>query len=80
MYSASLKLLQRKGLSTTNLDLFLNGWSQGGLVSLAFQEALEARGVRIAGVSTAATPADTGKAPSRRKPNANVFFIVASVI
>ena len=60
MYSASLKLLQRKGLSTTNLDLFLNGWSQGGLVSLAFQEALEARGVRIAGVSTAATPADTG--------------------
>ena len=60
MYSASLKLLQSKGLPTTNLDLFLNGWSQGGIVSLAFQEALEARGVRIAGVSTAAATNDTG--------------------
>ena len=60
MHSASLKLLQSKGLPTTNLDLFLNGWSQGGIVSLAFQEALEARGVRIAGVSTAAATNDTG--------------------
>lgn len=57
MLSASQKLLRAKGLGTT--DLFLSGWSQGGVVTVSFQEALEARGVRISGVSTAAAPHNT---------------------
>ena len=63
MYSASLRLLGEKSLVASNL--FLNGWSQGALVSISFQEALEARGVMISGVSTAATPADTGMFATR---------------
>ncbi|NBX29354.1 hypothetical protein EBR04_02700, partial [bacterium] len=59
MHSAALGLLASKGLVTDDLDLFLNGWSQGGLVTLSFQEALEARGVRISGVSTASAPSHT---------------------
>ncbi len=59
MHSAALGLLASKGLVTDDLDLFLNGWSQGGLVTLSFQEALEARGVRINGVSTASAPSHT---------------------
>jgi hypothetical protein len=59
MHSAALGLLASKGLVAEDLDLFLNGWSQGGLVTLSFQEALEARGVRISGVSTASAPSHT---------------------
>ena len=58
MYTASQRLLASKNVQTS--DLFLNGWSQGGLVALSFQEKLEERGIEIAGVSTAATPANTG--------------------
>jgi len=57
MLTASQQLLLSKNLTTSRL--FLNGWSQGALVSISFQEALEARGVAISGVSTAATPANT---------------------
>ena len=59
MHSAAVGLLASKGLVADDLDLFLNGWSQGGLVTLSFQEALEARGVRISGVSTASAPSHT---------------------
>lgn len=58
MYNASLHLIKNQNLSTDSL--FLNGWSQGGLVALSFQEALEAQGIKVNGVSTAATPANTG--------------------
>ena len=58
MHAAAQKLFQSLGISTNKL--FLNGWSEGALVSISFQEALEARGVKIDGVSTAATPANTG--------------------
>jgi hypothetical protein len=58
MLAASERLLASKSLYRS--QLFLNGWSQGALVSISFQEALEAAGVAIAGVSTAATPANTG--------------------
>lgn len=58
MYKASENLIKSMNLSTDSL--FLNGWSQGGLVALSFQEALEARGIKVNGVSTAATPANTG--------------------
>jgi hypothetical protein len=57
MHAAAQKLFSSLNLSTDKL--FLNGWSQGGVVTVAFQEALEARGVKIDGVSTAAAPADT---------------------
>jgi hypothetical protein len=58
MLTASERLLSTKNLYRS--QLFLNGWSQGALVSISFQEALEAAGVAISGVSTAATPANTG--------------------
>jgi hypothetical protein len=58
MLTASDRLLASKSLYRS--QLFLNGWSQGALVSISFQEALEAAGVAISGVSTAATPANTG--------------------
>jgi len=58
MYAASQKLI--KSLNLTTDRLFLNGWSEGALVSISFQETLESKGVKIDGVSTAATPADTG--------------------
>jgi hypothetical protein len=57
MHAAAQKLFASQNLYTNKL--FLNGWSQGGVVTVAFQEALEARGVKIDGVSTAAAPADT---------------------
>ncbi|NBW87202.1 MAG: fibronectin type III domain-containing protein, partial [Planctomycetia bacterium] len=58
MLAASDRLLASKSLYRS--ELFLNGWSQGALVSVSFQEVLEAAGVAISGVSTAATPANTG--------------------
>jgi pimeloyl-ACP methyl ester carboxylesterase len=56
MYAASQKLFKSLNVSTDKL--FLSGASQGGLVTLAFQEALEARGVKITGVSTAVASSD----------------------
>ena len=56
MHAASQKLLESMNLTTDKL--FLNGWSTGGLATLAFQEALESRGVKLAGVTTAAAPSD----------------------
>jgi hypothetical protein len=47
MHAASQKLLQ--SLALTADKLFLNGWSTGGLATIAFQEALEAEGVKIDG-------------------------------
>jgi hypothetical protein len=56
MHAASQKLMASLELTTDKL--FLNGWSTGGIATLAFQEALEARGVKIAGVSPSAAPSD----------------------
>jgi hypothetical protein len=74
MLAASERLLASKSLYRS--ELFLNGWSQGGLATLSFQEALEARGVRIAGVSTAAAPSDTdlfmNRAIFNRRPYSDV--------
>jgi len=63
MHAAAQKLFA--GLSLRTDKLFLNGWSQGGVVTVALQEALEARGVKIDGVSTAAAPANTEMLVSR---------------
>ena len=57
MLTASDRLLASRSLYRS--DLFLNGWSQGGIATVAFQEALEARGVSIRGVSTSAAAPDT---------------------
>jgi hypothetical protein len=59
MLAASERLLASKSLYRS--DLFLNGWSQGGIATVAFQEALEARGVRISGVSTSSAGPDTNQ-------------------
>jgi pimeloyl-ACP methyl ester carboxylesterase len=63
MHAAAQKLFA--GLSLSTDKLFLNGWSQGGVVTVALQEALEARGTKIDGVSTAAAPANTEMLVSR---------------
>jgi hypothetical protein len=74
MLAASETLLASRNLSRS--ELFANGWSEGALVSISFQEALEARGVAISGVSTAATPANTGMFAERfifnRRPYSEV--------
>jgi hypothetical protein len=59
MLAASQRLLGNLNLTTS--DLFLNGWSQGGIATVAFQEALEARGVSISGVSTSSAGPDTNQ-------------------
>jgi hypothetical protein len=59
MLAASERLLASKSLFRS--DLFLNGWSQGGIATVAFQEALEARGVSISGVSTSSAGPDTNQ-------------------
>jgi pimeloyl-ACP methyl ester carboxylesterase len=56
MHAAAQKLFASLNLSIDKF--FLNGWSQGGVVTLAFQEALEARGIKISGVSTASAASD----------------------
>lgn len=38
--------------------LLLSGWSQGGLVTMAFLEALEREGIAVTGASTASAPSD----------------------
>jgi len=63
MHAAAQKLFASLNLRVDKL--FLNGWSQGGVVTVALQEALEARGVKIDGVSTAAAPANTEMLVSR---------------
>lgn len=54
MYKASVGLLASKGQPATKL--FLDGWSQGGLVTVQFQEKLQSEGIPVAGVGTAAGP------------------------
>lgn len=44
--------------SINQKQLFLTGWSQGGYVTMAFLEKLEAIGVPVTAASTAAAPAD----------------------
>jgi dienelactone hydrolase len=53
---AGRAVLAREGVTPT--DLFLAGWSQGGLTTLAFLEAAEREGVPVAAVGTASAPCD----------------------
>lgn len=57
MLEASREVLDALGVATTD-ELFLAGWSQGGFVTLALLEKLEADGVPVRGAATASAPAD----------------------
>jgi len=57
LYAAAQKLFAHQNVQVS--QFFLNGWSQGGVVTLGFQEALEAKGVKISGVSTASAASNT---------------------
>lgn len=56
MVVASRAVLADLKLSDTKL--FLSGWSQGGFVTLAMLEKLEASGMKVAAATTASAPAD----------------------
>lgn len=56
MYNASLKLLAAQ--NKTASDLFLGGWSQGGLVTVDFLEKLESLDIPVRGAATASAPAN----------------------
>ena len=56
MLQASRSVLAHMQLGAT--QLFLGGWSQGGFVTMAFLEKLEAAGVKVAAAATASAPLD----------------------
>ncbi len=57
LYEAAIQFLKdNKKISQT--DLFLTGWSQGGLVTTAFLERLESRNIPVKAASTASAPSD----------------------
>jgi pimeloyl-ACP methyl ester carboxylesterase len=56
MYKASEAILHKEGISTT--DFFISGWSQGGVITMAFLEKLEASGVKVKAAGTAAAQCD----------------------
>ena len=57
LYRSSLGLLKAQQVVVS--DLFLAGWSQGGLVTMAFLEKLEAEQIKVRAASTASAPAST---------------------
>lgn len=56
LYSKSLDLIKSLGKSSS--DLFLAGWSGGGVTVMGFLEALESKGIKVQGASVAAGPWD----------------------
>lgn len=56
MYEAAKLILTREGIYTT--DLFIGGWSQGGVVTMAFLERLENNGIPVKAAATAAAQCD----------------------
>jgi pimeloyl-ACP methyl ester carboxylesterase len=56
MYRSSLAVLAKEGISPK--ELFLTGWSQGGVVTMCFLEVLEKNNVAVAAVGTAAAQCD----------------------
>ena len=56
LYSKSLDLIKSLGKSSS--DLFLAGWSGGGVTVMGFLEALENKGIKVQGASVAAGPWD----------------------
>lgn len=60
MYRASLYVLAKEGIQVS--DFFIAGWSQGGLVTMAFLEKLESIGVPVKAASTSSAPVDPSMA------------------
>jgi hypothetical protein len=52
MYEAAKVILAKEGISVT--DFFISGWSQGGVITLAFLQKLEASHVKVKAAGTAA--------------------------
>ena len=56
MYRASLAVLAKQGIAVK--EFFLTGWSQGGVVSMCFLEALEKNSIPVTAASTACAQCD----------------------
>jgi pimeloyl-ACP methyl ester carboxylesterase len=56
MYEAAKIILAKENISIT--DFFISGWSQGGVITMAFLEKLEASGVKVKAAGTAAAQCD----------------------
>jgi pimeloyl-ACP methyl ester carboxylesterase len=89
MLRQSSGLIRTENVNAT--DLLLSGWSQGGLVTMAYLQKLEQEGIKVTGASTASAPSDVLAATSamlfnRRDssdptPNAgwlNTIFVIAA--
>lgn len=56
LYLDAIRFLQSKGIAQK--ELFVGGWSQGGLNATGLQERLEANGIPVTATYTASAPAD----------------------
>lgn len=56
LYRDAVRFLQSKGIAQT--QLFIGGWSQGGLNATGLQERLEEDGIPVTATFTASAPAD----------------------
>jgi pimeloyl-ACP methyl ester carboxylesterase len=56
MYKAANLILNKEGVTIS--DFFLTGWSQGGVITMAFLEKLESVGIRVKAAGTAAAQCD----------------------
>ena len=83
MYYASLELLEKEGY--TIINFYLTGWSQGGMISMAFLQLLETLKIRVKAVGTAACQNDSFSllnqiAYFNRKEQASWVFISAILV
>lgn len=56
LYEASKIILAKENISVN--DFFISGWSQGGVITMAFLEKLEETGVKVIAAGTAAAQCD----------------------
>jgi pimeloyl-ACP methyl ester carboxylesterase len=56
MYEAAKNIIAKEGISIS--DFFISGWSQGGVITMAFLERLEEYGVKVKAAGTAAAQCD----------------------
>ncbi len=56
MYEAAKLILTKEGISIT--DFFIGGWSQGGVITMAYLERLETIGVPVKAAATASAQCD----------------------
>lgn len=56
MYEAAKIILAKEGISITNF--FISGWSQGGVITMAYLERLESYGVNVKAAGTVAAQCD----------------------